>query len=175
MLNGNIMGDFKIYYLNYNGKNFKFLFIYFYREGIGGRKRGRETSMPERNINRLPLLGALGTKSRRAPRLGIEPVTLCFAGWCAAHGVTLVGAIVEKLLIKNSPVKITYSVRVWTSALWALGKDSWFLTRAGCSEPLGLQWKSEALWLWFCYCSSERGCTQHYQTAFSADQISCIT
>ena len=33
----------------------KILFIYFYREGQGGKRKGRETLMFERNIDRLPL------------------------------------------------------------------------------------------------------------------------
>ena len=46
---------------------FKILFIYFWREGKGGRKRGRETSMCERNINVwLPLA---------RPQLGTWPTT----------------------------------------------------------------------------------------------------
>ena len=34
----------------------KILFIYYYREGKGGRKRGRETSRCERYIDWLPLM-----------------------------------------------------------------------------------------------------------------------
>ena len=44
--------------LNYSCYLFKrMLFIYFYREGKGGRKTGRETSIYNRNINLLPPAG----------------------------------------------------------------------------------------------------------------------
>ena len=42
------------------------VFIYFQREGNRGRRRGRETSMCERNINQLPLTH---------PQLGTWPTT----------------------------------------------------------------------------------------------------
>ena len=49
----------------------KILFIYFYREGKGGRKRVRETSMYERNMDQLPLASAplrgLGPQPRHMP------------------------------------------------------------------------------------------------------------
>ena len=43
-----------------------FNIIYFQREGKGGRQRGRETSMWERNIDQLPLA---------RPQLGTWPAT----------------------------------------------------------------------------------------------------
>ena len=45
-------------------------FIYFQKEGKGGRKRGRETLMCERYINQLPLT---------RPQLGTWPATQAFA------------------------------------------------------------------------------------------------
>ena len=48
-------------------------FIYFQRQGNGGRKRGRETSMCEKNINWLPLA---------CPQLGTWPTTQA----CALSG-----------------------------------------------------------------------------------------
>ena len=45
----------KITVLNVFRSFLKITFIYFYREEKGGRKRGRETSMCEENINPLAL------------------------------------------------------------------------------------------------------------------------
>ena len=64
----------------------KILFIYFYREGKGRRKRGRETSMCG-CLSCAPYWGP-GTQPRHVPWLGIEPVTLWFAGWHSVHWAT---------------------------------------------------------------------------------------
>ena len=50
---------FLLWYLQ--KKNFIFVFIYFQREERGGRTRGREKSMCERYIHRLPLIYPLPT------------------------------------------------------------------------------------------------------------------
>ena len=62
---------------------FKVLFIYFQREGKGRRKRGRETSMCG-CVSHAPSWGP-GMQPRHVPRLGIEPVTPWFTGWCSIH------------------------------------------------------------------------------------------
>ena len=64
------------------------LFIYFYREGKGGRERGRETLMCERNINQLPL-----TRARHVPWLGIKPATFHFVRRPPSNWATPVRAI----------------------------------------------------------------------------------
>ena len=57
--------------------NYRFLVMYF-REGKGGRKRGRETSMYD-CLSCAPCWGP-GLQPRHVPWPGIEPVTLWFAG-----------------------------------------------------------------------------------------------
>ena len=59
------------------------LFIYFSREGKGGRKKGRETSVCG-CLSHAPYWGP-GPQPRHVPRLGIELVTLCFAVWQSIH------------------------------------------------------------------------------------------
>ena len=51
----------------------------------GRRKKGRETSMCKRNIDRLPLTPAYrrsGLQPSHVPCLGMEPVTFWFSGQC---------------------------------------------------------------------------------------------
>ena len=72
---------------NYKRKEFylfilKILFIYF-REGEGGRKRGRKTSMCS-CLSCTPWWGP-GLQPGHAARLGIEPVTLWFTGQHSIH------------------------------------------------------------------------------------------
>ena len=62
------------------------------------RERGREGKERERNIHvweihllvasHTPPTGEPSPKSRHVPRLGIEPVTLCFTGWHPVHWAT---------------------------------------------------------------------------------------
>ena len=69
---------------------FKDLFIYFQKEGKGGRKRRKETSMYER-IDQLSLAclkKGPGLQPRYVPRLGIEPLTFQFAGQHSIHWAT---------------------------------------------------------------------------------------
>ena len=66
----------------------KILFIFREREG---RERGRETSMCERHMDRLPPTGPQlgpGPQPRHVPRLGIEPATLWFTGQHSIHSAT---------------------------------------------------------------------------------------
>ena len=69
---------------------FKILFIYF-REGKGGRKKGRETSMCGW-LSCAPNWGP-GPQPRHVPWLGVEPVTLWFAGQHSVHWATPARAI----------------------------------------------------------------------------------
>ena len=64
----------------------KIIFVYFFREGKGDRKKGRRTSMCGCFLN-APRQ-ELGPQPRHVPWLGIEPVTLWFAGWCSIHWAT---------------------------------------------------------------------------------------
>ena len=72
---------------------FKILFIYFQREGKGGRKRGRTTSMcgcPPHAPHWGP-----GLQPRHMPWPGIKPVTLWFTGQCSIHWATPARATVD--------------------------------------------------------------------------------
>ena len=62
---------------------FKILFIYFLERGEGKRTRGRETSVCV--ASHVPPTRYLATNPGMCPRLGIELVTLCFAGPCSTH------------------------------------------------------------------------------------------
>ena len=64
---------------------FKILFIYF-REGKGGRTRGRETSMCS-CLSCAPCWGP-GLQPRHVPRLGIELAMLWFTGQHSIHWAT---------------------------------------------------------------------------------------
>ena len=55
-------------------------------EGMGGRRRGRETSMCGYLLY-APHWGP-GLQPRHVPWLGIEPATLCFAGQHSIHWAT---------------------------------------------------------------------------------------
>ena len=71
---------------------FIYLFIIFRREGKEGRKRVRETSMWERNINwLLPIHTPTGDQTCNSP--GIEPMTFCFVGQCLTSWATLASAV----------------------------------------------------------------------------------
>ena len=61
-------------------------FIYLLLEWKGERKRGKETSMCG-CLSRAPYWGP-GPLPRHVPWLGIEPVTLCFAGGHSIHWAT---------------------------------------------------------------------------------------
>ena len=62
------------------------LFIYSYREGKGGRKRGKETSVCG-FLSCTPHWGP-GMQPRRVPWLGIKPAILWFTGPCSIHWAT---------------------------------------------------------------------------------------
>ena len=64
----------------------KILFIYFQREGKGGRKWGIETSMCGCLLH-VPYPGP-GQQPRNVPCLGIELVAFQFAGRCSIHWAT---------------------------------------------------------------------------------------
>ena len=70
----------------------KILFIYFYREGKGRRKRGRETSMCG-CLSHAPYWGP-GLQPRHVPWLGIELETLWFTGRHPIHWATPARAII---------------------------------------------------------------------------------
>ena len=76
----------------------KILFIYFQREGKGGRKRGRETSMCG-CLSHAPHWGS-GWQPGHVPWLGIEPATLRFTGWHSIHWA--IPARAKKLILKPS-------------------------------------------------------------------------
>ena len=65
--------------------NFSFyiLFIYFYREGAGGRKRGRETSIVV--ASHVPPAGDLGYNPAMCPDRESNTATLWFAGQHSIH------------------------------------------------------------------------------------------
>ena len=75
------------FYLNF----LKILFIYFLRQGIGRRKRGRETSVCGCLL--CALYWGPDLQPRHVPWLGIEPVTLCFTGPHSIHWATPARAI----------------------------------------------------------------------------------
>ena len=54
----------------------KVLFIYFFREGKGGRKRGREALCVASHKPPTPPTEDLARNPGMCPRLGIEPATL---------------------------------------------------------------------------------------------------
>ena len=72
----------------------KWFYLFIFRErGSEGKKRGRETSMWERNIDQVPL--ALPQRGPGPPPshvswLGIELVTFWFMGWCPVQWASLI-------------------------------------------------------------------------------------
>ena len=93
----------------------KILFIYFQREGKGGRKRGRETSMCS-CLSHAPYWGP-GLQPRHVPWLGIEPATLWFTGRSSIHWATptrayLVSWMVETSLLREESLSLKIH-RVW--------------------------------------------------------------
>ena len=58
-------------------------YLFIFREGKGGRKRGKQTSMCG-CLSCTPYCGP-GPQLRHMPWLGIEPVTLWFTGTCSIH------------------------------------------------------------------------------------------
>ena len=80
----------------------KRFYLFIFREK-GGRKRGRETAMWERNIDWLPPAcpnQGPGLQPRHVPWLGIEPVTFLFAGCCSIHWATAARAVcLNKFLV----------------------------------------------------------------------------
>ena len=106
----------------------KILFIYFWR----GEKRGKETSMCgclSHTCNWGP-----GTRPRHVPRLGIEPATLWFAGWCSVHEPRQPGLrCISRAEIGSVPVQEALSHQ----ALGISGGSpcaSWWRRKARCPE-----------------------------------------
>ena len=64
---------------------FYLMILFLYREGEGGRTRGRETSMCG-CLSHPPYWGPV--QQLMCPRLGIEPVTFWFAGRHSIHRAT---------------------------------------------------------------------------------------
>ena len=64
----------------------RFFKFYFWTERKGGRRRQRETSVCG-CFSHAPYWGP-GPQHQHVPRLGIEPATLWFAGWCSIHRAT---------------------------------------------------------------------------------------
>ena len=92
-----------LYFLNETLIHFfwKILFTYFQREGKGGRKRGRETSMCKRSIDQLPLACPQpepGLQPRHVPWPRIKSATFPFVGWHPTHRALPVGAILLLLM-----------------------------------------------------------------------------
>ena len=79
------------------------LFTYFQREGKGGRKRGREISMCERNTDRLSLAG---------PQLGIKPATQA----CALTG----NRTSDILFCRTTPNPLNHTSQGWKMIFLAL-------------------------------------------------------
>ena len=74
---------------------FYFIYLLFLEGWKRGRKRDRETSMWERNINQFPLVYSRpgpNPQSRHVPWLGIELANLHFAKRCPTNEATLVRA-----------------------------------------------------------------------------------
>ena len=64
----------------------KILYIYFWREGKGKRKRGSETSIG--CLSHTPPNWGPDPQPRHMPWLGIKPETFQFADWRSTHGAT---------------------------------------------------------------------------------------
>ena len=68
---------------------FLIFYLFIFRAGKEQRRRGREISMSERNIDRLPLAHPqLGTKSATQASSTLQPATRQFAGWHSIHWAT---------------------------------------------------------------------------------------
>ena len=94
---------------------FKRFYLFIFREGKGGRKRGRETPVCG-CLSRAPYWGP-GLKPRHVPWLGIEPATLWFTGRRSIHWATPARAKV-----------ITFNDYIYFSFLevpWLLFKPIW--------------------------------------------------
>ena len=97
---------------------FKILFIYF--------RQSRREKEKERNINvwfplECPLLGTWpGPQARHMPWLGIEPMTLWFAGQCSTHWATPARAHYSSL--KQDCLKIEVNP---TTAMRKTRKSTW--------------------------------------------------
>ena len=92
-------------------------FIYLILERGEGKEKGRETSMCG-CLLRAPYWGP-GLHPRHVPWLGIEPVTLWFAGQCSIHWATPVRAIfgIKKKIIFIVPKRGRgKSLSVWGGA-----------------------------------------------------------
>ena len=85
LMNKHIWSPYKVKRNNFSSFLKRFLFIYFQREGKGGRKRGRETSIG--CLSHAPNLGP-GRQPIHVPWLGIKPETYWFAEQCPTHWAT---------------------------------------------------------------------------------------
>ena len=114
----------------------KIVFIYFQRQGNGGRKRGRETSMC--GCLSCALHCGPGLQPRHVPWLGMELVTLLFVPiWRSIHWATPARAW--------APFSLKEFCNVW----WAMQRGS--------------SWFSMKLWLWGSSQSLARNWQEHWQ------------
>ena len=62
-----------------------------------GREKERERNIHVGCLSHTPFWGP-GLQPRHVPRMGIEPVTLWFTGWCSVHWATPTRALFYRLL-----------------------------------------------------------------------------
>ena len=103
---------------------FKRFYLFIFREGKGGKKRGRETLICG-CLSHAPYWGP-GLQPRHVPWLGIEPVTLWFAGYSQStkpHQPRLVVVLFSRNLIDND-------LYWWTCGTWEMQR-LWSQTKLG--------------------------------------------
>ena len=96
---------------NFSGRFYLFIFR---QRGRKGEREGEKHLCVV--VSHLPLIGDLAHNQVMWPRLGIEPVTLWFAGWCSIHWATSARA-----LKANSWSRLTIWGCPWFYHLWSTG------------------------------------------------------
>ena len=132
-------------------------FIYLWKEGKAGRKMGREASMWERNTDQLPELGTR-LQPRHLPGLGIEPVTLCFAGQLPTNWATSVKAVTRTFKICSlsnfqmyTTVLFTIITILYITSPWL---NSFYNKKFVLLTTFTHSWRWLLLWVWpeICIC-----------------------